>query len=57
MYAGVTHELSTFPLRLRDMRLSPITPSTFLQAFAHGEIQLIDFALKKYHFLSWIYKL
>ena len=32
--AGVTNELSTFPLRFRDMRLVPITPSTFLQAFA-----------------------
>ena len=32
MYAGVTHELSTFSLDLGDMRLSPITPSTFLQA-------------------------
>ena len=30
MCAGVTHELSIFPLRLGDMRLSPITPSTFL---------------------------
>ena len=34
MFAGVTHELSTFPLRVRDMRLSLITLSTFLQAFA-----------------------
>ena len=34
IYAGVTHGLSTFPLRVRDVRLSPITPSTFLQAFA-----------------------
>ena len=33
IYADVTHELSTFPLRFRDLRLSPITPSTFLQAF------------------------
>ena len=52
MYAGVTHELRTFPLRLRDMRLSPITPSTFLQAFAPAvilittkTINLVDFAL------------
>ena len=28
--ARVTHELSTFLLHLHDMRLSPITPSTFL---------------------------
>ena len=34
MYAGVTHDLSTFPLRLRDMRLSPTIPSTFIQVFA-----------------------
>ena len=33
MYAGVIHELRTFSLRLRDMQLSPITPSPFLQAF------------------------
>ena len=26
-------ELSTFPLRLRDLRLSPVTRSTFLQTF------------------------
>ena len=30
MCAGVKHEVSTFFLRIRDMRLSPITPSTFL---------------------------
>ena len=30
MYAEVTQKLSTFPLCLRDMRLSPITPSTYL---------------------------
>ena len=33
MNAGLTHELSIFPLCLRDMPLSPTTPSTFLQAF------------------------
>ena len=32
MYAGVAHELSTFPLSLRELRLSAITSSTFLQA-------------------------
>ena len=59
MYAGVTHELNTFPLRLRDMRLSPITPSTFLQAFVLAviltvtkAINLVDFALGKCRFLS-----
>ena len=62
MYASVIHELSTFPLRLRDMRLSSITPSTFVQAFVPAEIltkaiNLMDFALGKCHFLSWIYKL
>ena len=64
MYAGVTHELSTFPLRIRDMRLSSITPSTFLQAFAPAvildvakAINIVDFALGKCHFLSWLYKL
>ena len=35
MYAGVTQELSIFPLIVRDMRLSPIISSTFLQAFTH----------------------
>ena len=30
-YAGIIHELSTFPLRLRDLRLFPITSSTFFQ--------------------------
>ena len=34
MYAAVTHEPTTFPLSLRDTHLSPITPKTFLQAFA-----------------------
>ena len=33
MYTGATDEVSTFPLSLRDIRLSPITRSTFLQAF------------------------
>ena len=54
-----THEPSTFPLRLRDKRLSPITPSTFLQAFAPAvtlivakAINLVDFALGKCHLLS-----
>ena len=31
MYAGVTHEVNTFPLSLRDVRLSSITSSTFRQ--------------------------
>ena len=54
MNAGVTHELSTFPLCLRDMRLSPIAPSTFLQGFVPvvilivtKAINLVDFALGK----------
>ena len=58
-YAGVTHELGTFPLRLRDMRLSPITPSIFLPALAPAvvllvtkAIHLVDFALGKCHILS-----
>ena len=61
IYAGVAHELSTFLLCLRDMRLSPITLSTFLQAFAPAliivikAIYLVGFALGKCHFLSWIY--
>ena len=52
MYAGVTHELSIFPLRLCDMRLSPVTLSTFLEAFVPAVIlivtktfNLVDFAL------------
>ena len=52
MYAEITHELSIFPLGLRDMRLFPITPSNFLQAFAPVVIliitttkYLVDFAL------------
>ena len=62
MYAGVTYELSTLPLGLRDyrdMRLSPITPSIFLQTFAPAAIlvvtkaiNLVDFALGKCHILS-----
>ena len=50
-YADVTHELSTFPLGLRDMRPYPITSSTFLQTFAPAVIlivtkanDLVDFA-------------
>ena len=65
MYAGIIHVLSIFHVRWRDMRLSPITPSTFLQAFAPAEIILIvtkainlaDYALGKWHFLSLIFKL
>ena len=64
MYAGVTHELSIFHLRLHDMRLSPITPSTFLQAFApavilivNKVINLVDVALGKCHFQTLVYKL
>ena len=45
MCAGVTHELSTFPLRLRDINLYPITPSTFLQAFAPAEILIVTKAI------------
>ena len=46
------------------MRLSLITPSTSLQVFAPAvilivtkAINLVDFALGKCHFLSWMYKL
>ena len=52
VYPAVKHELSTFPLSLRDMCLCPITPSTFLQAFAPAVIliktkpnYLVDFVL------------
>ena len=53
MVAGVTHELITFSLSLRDMRLSPITLSTFLRAFTPAVIlvlytianYLVDFPL------------
>ena len=52
MYAGVTHELSTFLLRFRDLCLSPNTPLSHVQAFAPAEIiivtkalNLLDFAL------------
>ena len=41
LYAGVTHERSTFPLDLPDMRLSPITPSTFLQVISPAVILII----------------
>ena len=59
VYAGVTHELSTFHLRLRDMRLSPITQSPFLKVFGLAvilivtkAINLVDFALGKCQLLS-----
>ena len=45
MYAGVTHELGTFPLRLFDMRLSPITLSTFIQVFALAVILIVTKAI------------
>ena len=43
MYTGVAHELSTFPLRLRDMRLSPIThhPFEFPPTFAPAVILIV----------------
>ena len=54
MQAGVTHKLRTFPLRLRDMRLSPIASSSVLQSFAPAvilivtkSINLVQFALGK----------
>ena len=55
--------LCTFLSSLRDMRLSPITLSTFLQAFASDVILIVtktiyiigDFALGNWHFLSWVY--
>ena len=50
MYAGVTHELSTFPLRLRDLRISSITPSTFLQAFALVVIIIVTKAIDVVNF-------
>ena len=41
MCAGVTHELSTFPVIFRDMPVCPFTPSTFLQTFAAAVILII----------------
>ena len=41
IYAELTHKLSTFPLSLHDMHLSPIIPSTFLQVFAPAVILVI----------------
>ena len=59
MSVVVTHELIIFPLCFREMRLFPIVPSTFLQAFAPvvililtKAINLVDFALGTCHFLS-----
>ena len=45
VYAGVTHELSTFLLRFRDMGLSHVTPSTFLQAFVRSVILIVTKAI------------
>ena len=45
MYVGITHRLSTFPLHLCDMRLSPITPSTLPQAFAPAAILIVTKAI------------
>ena len=42
------YELRTFPLRLRDMCLSPITPSTFLLAFGLAVIQGSTLALARW---------
>ena len=44
-------DLSTFSLRLRDMRLSPITPSTFLLAFALAVILIVIKAINR---VDWI---
>ena len=60
LYAGVTQELSSFPLRLRYIRLSPVTPSSLLETYVPAAIlivtkaiNLVDFALDKGDFLSW----
>ena len=52
------HELITVSLHLRDMRLAPITSSTFLHAFAPAVTLIItkanylsDFALDNRNFL------
>ena len=51
-YYQLSCQLSTFPLDLRDTRLSPTTPSTFLQALTPAVIliittsnYLVDFSL------------
>ena len=41
LYAGATHKRSTFPLPLRYMHLSPITPSNSLYAFAPAVILIV----------------
>ena len=46
MYAWVTDDLSTVPLLLHDIRLSPITPSTFLQAFVPAVILIVTKTIK-----------
>ena len=58
MYARVTYKLSTFPLSLRDMRLSPTTRLTYLQTIAPAvildvikTIYLVDFTLGSWKFL------
>ena len=50
MYAGKTFQLTIFPLSLRDMRLSTIIPSIFLQVFAHA-INLRQISVSE---LPWI---
>ena len=59
LHSCIPHELSTFQLGIRDMCLSPIIPSIFIQTVAPAviitvtkPINLVDFALEKYHFLS-----
>ena len=58
MYAGVRHELSTFPLRLRDMCLSTITRSTFFQTFARAVILIVTKAINlvdSHRYMLWSY--
>ena len=52
MYAGVAHELSIFPLSLRGMRVSPITSSTFLYAFALAIVFIVTKAINLV--LHWV---
>ena len=55
MYAWVIHELGRFSLRLCDMRLSPINPLTFPQAFVLA-VNIIVTKTIRYSVSSSIYR-
>ena len=54
MYAWVTHELRTFPLRFCDIRLSPTIISTFLQVFVPAVMLIVTKAINLVDYREFI---